>query len=65
MAVIGWHYLILATHHTLVGGFGPEYVGANAMGFTTRQLVFLAVTGGLVAAIVLLLSGELIAHLFA
>ena len=34
--------------------------GANAMYFyTTRLLVFLAVTGGLTAAIVLLLSGEL------
>jgi hypothetical protein len=30
--------------------------------YTTRLLVFLAVTGGLAAAIVLLLSGELIAH---
>jgi hypothetical protein len=33
--------------------------------YTTRLLVFLAVTGGLAAAIVLLLSGELIARLFA
>jgi hypothetical protein len=31
------------------------------MYYTTRLLVFLAVTGGLAAAIVLLLSGELIA----
>ena len=41
-------------------------LGANAMYFyTTRLLVFLAVTGGLATAIVLLLSGELIAHVFA
>ena len=38
--------------------------GANAMYYTTRLLVFLAVTGGLAAAIALLLSGELIAHVF-
>jgi hypothetical protein len=35
------------------------------MYYTTGLLVFLAVTGGLAAAIVLLLSGELIARLFA
>jgi hypothetical protein len=35
------------------------------MYYTTRLLVFLAVTGGLAAAIVLLLSGELIARHFA
>jgi len=34
------------------------------MFYTTRLLVFLAVTGGLTAAIVLSLSGELITHLF-
>jgi hypothetical protein len=33
--------------------------------YTTRLLVFLAVTGGLAAAIVLSLFGELIAHVFA
>ena len=39
--------------------------GTNGMYFyTTRLLVFLAVTGGLAAAIVLSLSGELIAHVF-
>ena len=39
--------------------------GTNAMYFyTTRLLVFLAVTGGVAAAIVLSLSGELIAHVF-
>jgi hypothetical protein len=39
--------------------------GTNEMYFyTTRLLVFLAVTGGLAAAIVLSLSGELIARLF-
>ena len=44
--------------------FGREH-GTNAMYFyTTKLLVFLAVTGGLAAAIVLSLSGELIAHLF-
>ena len=32
--------------------------------YTTRLLIFLAVTGGLVATIVLSLSGELIAHVF-
>ena len=39
--------------------------GTNTMYYTTRLLVFLAVTGGLAAAIALLLSGELIAHVFA
>ena len=34
------------------------------MYYTTRLLVFLAVTGGLAAAIVLSLSGEVIARLF-
>ena len=39
--------------------------GTNSMYFyTTKLLAFLAVTGGLAAAIVLLLSGELIAHVF-
>jgi hypothetical protein len=33
--------------------------------YTTRLLLFLAVTGGLAAAIVLSLFGELIAHVFA
>jgi hypothetical protein len=33
------------------------------MYYTTRLLVFLAVTGGLTAAIVLSLSGELVARL--
>jgi hypothetical protein len=49
------------------GMFGrSREFGANTMYFyTTRLLVFLAVTGGLAAAIVLLLSGELIARLFA
>jgi hypothetical protein len=35
------------------------------MYYTTRLLVFLAVTGGLAAAIVLSLFGEPIAHVFA
>jgi hypothetical protein len=48
------------------GMFGrSREFGANAMYYTTRLLVFLAVTGGLAAAIVLSLSGELIAHVFA
>ena len=38
--------------------------GTNAMYYTTKLLAFLAVTGGLAAAIVLSLSGELIAHVF-
>ena len=39
-------------------------LGAIAMYYTTRLLVFLAVTGGLTAAIVLSLSDELITHVF-
>ena len=47
------------------GMFGrSREFGTNEMYYTTRLLVFLAVTGGLAAAIVLSLSGELIAHLF-
>ena len=61
MAVTG---LTLAGFDNASYVIGPEHVGTNAMYYTTRLLVFLAVTGGLTAAIVLSLSGELIAHLF-
>ena len=49
------------------GMFGrSREFGTNAMYFyTTRLLVFLAVTGGLAAAIALSLFGELIARVFA
>jgi len=49
----------------MIPGDGHREFGANAMYFyTTRLLVFLAVTGGLAAAMVLTLSGELVARLF-
>jgi hypothetical protein len=41
-----------------------QFPGDGHMYYTTRLLVFLAVTGGLTAAIVLSLSGELITRLF-
>ena len=46
------------TSVTMDGDFAYFQVGCG-----TRLLVFLAVTGGLTAAIVLSLSGELVAHL--
>ena len=59
----GCHGLTLAGFGNTPHVSGPEHVGTNAMYYTTRLLVFLAVTGGLAAAIVLSLSGELITRL--